>query len=394
MSAASIRDILADLVAFDTTSSRSNFALLDYVENLLALHGVRSQRVSKTDHKANLWATIGPERDGGIILSGHTDCVPVVGQAWSSDPFKLAERDGRLFGRGTSDMKGFLACVLSLVPLLARTPREKPVHLAFSYDEEIGCVGVRDLITQLSGDGIRPSLCLVGEPTEMRAVIGHKGGRAYRCRIAGLEAHSSLAPHGVNAVEFAAELISFLRRLGKELAEGPRDEDFDLPYSTISVGMIEGGSAINIVANHCTFVFEYRNLAAIDQQAVFARIKAFADEELLPQMQKVWPKARIDFEPIYEYPAHELARDHPAVTSIIALLGEADNGKVAFGTEAGLFQRDLGVPSVVCGPGQIGVAHKPDEFVTQTQLDLCREFLRKLCLSMQATSGIKSSCNA
>jgi acetylornithine deacetylase len=373
------REILADLVAFDTTSRRSNLPLIEYVERYLAAYGVASRRISTTPDKANLWATVGPDRDGGVVLSGHTDCVPVDDQDWASDPFVLTERDGRLYGRGTSDMKGFLASVLALVPQLVDGSVDGPVHLAFSYDEEIGCFGVRDLLETLRSESRHPEFCLVGEPTGMGVVVGHKGGRAKRCTVRGLEAHSSLAPLGVNAIEHAAAIIAFIRSLADEFATGPTDEAFDMPHSTISVGMIEGGSAINVVPNRCSFVFECRNLPTVDQDELFSRIERYCEEQVLPRMRRIWDGASITFEPIYEYPAHEIATDHRLTALMSRITGRNSYGKVAFGTEAGLFQRELRVPTIICGPGDIAVAHKPDEFVEQSQLDMCDRVLRALC---------------
>lgn len=377
--ASTTTEILARLVAFDTTSSRSNTELLDYVADYLGQHGVASRRVTRSrDGKANLFATIGPDAPGGVILSGHTDCVPVTGQNWTTDPFTLTERDGKLYGRGSSDMKGFLASVLSIVPELVATPRSCPVHLAFSYDEEVGCVGVVDLIEDLAERKLAPDLCLVGEPTSMGLAIGHKSGRAYRCTITGLEAHSSLTPQGVNAIDAAAKLIVRIGDISRDLAQGPHDEDFDVGHGTISVGMIEGGTGINIVPNHCSFVFEYRLLHGQDADAVFEQVKQTA-EGLLPAMRGVHADSDIRFERIYNYPAHRIERDHPVVSQVGKILGSQHLGKVAFGTEAGLFQNALGVPTVICGPGQISVAHKPDEFVTQDQLDKSDRFLMDLC---------------
>jgi acetylornithine deacetylase len=376
----SSQEILARLVSFDTTSRNSNFALLDYVEGYLARCGVASRRVSQTSEpKANLFATIGGDRPGGIILSGHTDCVPVDGQEWSSDPFVLTERDGRLFGRGAADMKGFLACVLGMVPEFVARPLQRPVHIAFSYDEEVGCTGVLDLIADLKDRGLAADMCLVGEPTGMELVIEHKSGRSYRCNVSGLEAHSSLAPLAVNAIEFAARLIAGIGDIARGFAGGARDDDYDLPHATISTGLIHGGTGINIVPNHCSFVFEYRLLPGQDADAVFARIKAMADV-LLGEMRKVHPMSSITFDNIYDYPSYAIAADAPAVRTMTALLGSNRLAKVAYGTEAGLLQEGLDVPTVICGPGDIAVAHKPDEFVTPDQLRRCEALLRRLCI--------------
>ena len=373
------RDILARLVSFDTTSRNSNLVLLDYVEDYLTRHGVISRRVSRSpEPKANLFATIGPDQPGGIILSGHTDCVPVDDQEWSSDPFVLTERDSRLFGRGSADMKGFLACVMAIVPELVARPLRRPVHIAFSYDEEVGCTGVLDLIADLKGRGLAADMCLVGEPTGMELVIGHKSGRSYRCRVSGLEAHSSLAPRAVNAIEYAARLIAGISDIARELKGGLSDDDYDLPHATISTGLIAGGTGINIVPNHCSFTFEYRLLPGQDADAIFARIRAMADG-LLDEMRAIHPASSITFEKVYDYPSHGIAADAPAVKKMTALLGSNRLAKVAYGTEAGLLQEGLNVPTVICGPGDIAVAHKPDEFVTLDQLRRCEALLRRLC---------------
>jgi acetylornithine deacetylase len=382
MEMTSTERILGDLVAFDTTSRRSNLDLIAYVQDYLDRHGAASRLVmDATKQKANLWATIGSEKDGGVVLSGHTDCVPVDDQDWNSDPFALTERDGRLYGRGACDMKGFLAAVLAAVPDLVGQSLPRPVHLAFSHDEEIGCVGVRSLLAELAQGRPKPAFCLVGEPTSMQVVVGHKGGRSYRCHFEGLAAHSSLAPQGVNAIEYAAELVLFLRDIGEALATGPQDSDYDVTHSTISVGLIHGGSAINIVPSSCDLTFEFRNLAEVDQEAIFRQIEEFALQQILPRMRERYPDAAIHFERIYEYPAHAIPADDPLVTRMKHLVGRNDHSKVAFGTEAGLFLRELGLPTVVCGPGAIAVAHKPDEYVERSQLAACDAFLRKLLMS-------------
>lgn len=381
------RDILADLVAFDTTTRNSNLDLIAYVEDYLSKFGLASRRVFNDDkRKASLWATIGPDGNGGLILNGHTDCVPVDGQQWTSPPFTLTEREGRLYGRGACDMKGFIACVLAAVPEMLAQPLVRPIHLAFSHDEEIGCVGVRGMLAEIAANGPRAEACIVGEPTSMQAVTGHKGGRAYRCHVEGLSMHSSLAPQGVNAIEYAAALIGFIGSEAGKIAEMASDADFDLPYSTISVGMIEGGTAINIVPDRCSFVFEFRNLIEIDQEEVFRDISGYAIGTLLPRMRAVCPDANIRFEPIYVYPAHAIDADHPFVGRIKALLGRNGHSKVAYGAEAGLFLSELGLPAVLCGPGSIVQAHKPDEYVELEQLDACDEFL-SLAIKRQTQGG-------
>lgn len=372
--------ILRDLVAFDTTSVNSNLPLMNYVAQYLEGHGVAAQLMAdETGRKANLWATLGPAGDGGLILSGHTDCVPVEGEIWTSDPFTLTEREGRLYGRGAADMKGFVASALAAVPDILTAGHARPVHLAFSYDEEIGCIGVRGMLREVAANGPRAAFCIVGEPTSMQVVTGHKGGRAYRCRFTGLPVHSSLAPRGANAIEPAAELVLYLRDLAAEMADGPQDPDFDLSHSTISVGMIEGGAAINIVPASCTVTFEFRNLAALDQESLFRRIEAHVLGSILERARRNFPDAQAGFEQIYEYPAHDIAADAELVTGMKHIVGRNDHSKVAFGTEAGLFLRELGLATVVCGPGSISVAHRPDEYVERSQLSACDLMIRKAC---------------
>ncbi|MDN5925898.1 MAG: acetylornithine deacetylase [Hyphomicrobiales bacterium] len=382
MSNSAIEEILASLVAIDTTSSKSNLRLIDFVRSYLAGLGVESELIFSADRqKANLWAAIGAAGPGGLILSGHTDCVPVDGQDWTTDPFTLSEREGRLYGRGTADMKGFLACVLAAVPDIIAGGSRRPVHIAFSYDEEIGHLGVRGLTAELRRRGAKPGFCVVGEPTMMGIVIGHKGGRSYRCRVTGSSGHSSLAPRAVNAIEYAAELITEIRRLSADLATGPIDTAFDVSHSTISTGLIEGGSAINMVPHTCSFVFEYRNLIAVSQDAIFARIERYAKDMLEPRMKAIVADSGISFEPLYDYPAHEIDPHHPEVLRVKRILGRVDDSKVAYGTEAGAFSRDLGVPTVICGPGSIAVAHKADEAIEREQLQASHEFIVQLAAS-------------
>jgi acetylornithine deacetylase len=392
MHARSSRDILADLIAFDTTTRNSNLDLIAYIERYLDGHGVASRRIPNDEgDKASLWVTVGPEGDGGLILNGHTDCVPVDGQQWTTSPFALAERDGRLYGRGTCDMKGFIACVLAALPRMLEAPLARPIHFAFSHDEEIGCQGVRGMLAEIAEKGPRAEACIVGEPTSLQVVTGHKGGRAYRCTLDGLSVHSSLAPTGVNTIEYAARLIVFIRSIADRLAKGPQDADFDLPYSTISVGVIEGGSAVNIVPDRCSFIFEFRNLIEVDQEAIYQEIRHHALEVLLPRMREIHPGADIRFEPFYAYPAHAIAAEHPFVTEVKALVGRNSHSKVAYGAEAGLFLSELGLPTVLCGPGSITEAHRPDEYVEQSQLDACDAFLHRVIERQRTGSGLEAS---
>ncbi len=373
-------EILEALVGFATVSRDPNRELLAYVEEWLKRHGVGSEILWNEDgRKGNLWATIGPADQPGVILSGHTDVVPVDGQSWSSNPFALRRSKDRVFGRGSADMKGFIAVVLSLVPAMARRPLKAPIHRALSYDEEVGCLGVRSLVSKLVEMRVKPALCIIGEPTCMQVVIAHKGGRSYRVRVTGSPAHSSLAPRAVNAIDHAAELILYLRDIAASWREqGPFDGEFDVPHSTLSTGLIQGGSAINIVPESCEFVFEFRHLASLDLEALMGRIESFVREELEPKMRKVSPGAGIAFTPIYEYPGLDMEPEHPAVTLVKQLVARNDHSKVAFGTEAGLFKGRAGIPAVICGPGSISQAHQPDEFVELAQLEACDGFLHRL----------------
>lgn len=370
--------ILRDLVAFDTTSAKSNLDLIAYVQAYLSSHDISSRLIlDETGTKANLWATIGPDRDGGLVLSGHTDCVPVVGEVWQSDPFTLTERDGKLYARGSADMKGFVAAALAAVPDLIAMRLDLPVHLALSYDEEIGCIGVRTLLQDLSDRGQNPAVCIVGEPTLMQVVTGHKGGRAYRCHFTGHAVHSSLAPQGQNAIESAAELVVYLKSITAELATGPSDPDFDLVHSTLSVGMIQGGTAINIVPADAVVTFEFRNLMEVDQQTIFDRIENEVLHHILPEARLRYPGASASLEQVYEYPAHAIDADAALVVAMKHIVGRNDHSKVAYGAEAGLFLRELGLPTVLCGPGSISVAHRPDEFIERSQLAAADSMVRR-----------------
>jgi acetylornithine deacetylase len=371
--------LLRDLVGFDTTSRNPNRPLIEYISDYLKQFGVEPELIwNEEGTKANLWATIGPADRPGIILSGHTDVVPVDGQDWSSDPFSLRQADGQLYGRGTADMKGFVAAVLAMVPEMLRQPLTRPFHLAFSYDEEIGCTGVVSLIERIRSRSVRPQICLVGEPTEMRPVVGHKGGRAYKVTVTGKEAHSSLAPHAVNAIEYAAELIAFLTGIAKDMADrGPHDDAYDVVHGTLQTGLIHGGTAINVVPRECEFAFEFRHLAETDPDGIIAKVNDFVENQLEPRMRAIHPDVGVAFEPIYSYPALATPRDAAAVQFVKTLVNRNDDGKVAFGTEGGLFS-GIGIPTVVCGPGSIVQAHKPDECIAVEQLRLCEAFLERL----------------
>lgn len=377
------RNLLEHLVAFDTTSRESNLALIDFCWRYLSGLGVTCELMHNAERsKANLYARLGPAGSGGMMLSGHSDVVPVDGQTWTVPPFALTERDGKLYGRGTADMKGFLACMLAAVPHFLAQPLRQPLHLAISYDEEVGCLGVRSLVKALAQRSDRPAICLIGEPTELRPVLGHKGKLAMRCEVQGAACHSAYAPQGVNAIEYAAKLIQRLNVIGERLAAPDRqDARFDPPFTTVQTGVIHGGRALNIVPDACSFDFEVRTLPQEDAQQVAEELVAYAQQTLEPQMRAVQPASAIRFSPLSAYPGLDTAA-HSAAAQLIARLSGSDSfGTVAFGTEGGLFAA-AGIPCVVCGPGSMEQGHKPDEFITLAQLDACDSLLRRLATWM------------
>jgi acetylornithine deacetylase len=382
--------VIRDLIAFPTVSRDSNRELLAYVEALLSRHGIASDIIWNADRtKGNLWATIGPADVPGVILSGHSDVVPVDGQAWTSNPFTLRDGgDGLLYGRGTCDMKGFIAIVLAAVPSLVARDLKVPIHIAISYDEELGCTGVTSLIDRLSVTPVKPALCIVGEPTSMQVIVGHKGGGMFSIRVTGTSAHSSLAPTAVNAIEYGAEMIAYIKSLSTEQAHhGAHDHAYDVAHSTLSVTTISGGAALNIIPNHCEIGFDIRSLPEVDARALVERIRAYARTEVLPRMRAVSPEADIVVEPIVEFVGLSTDADHPAVTFVKQLVGRNDHAKVAYGTEAGLFSVRAGIVSVVCGPGAIAQAHKPDEFIAVSEVDRCRVMIDRLADVLE-TAGL------
>lgn len=374
------REILDALIAFDTTSRESNLGLIGYVRDYLSGLGVESRLVhDETGQKANLYATLGPQDRGGIMLSGHTDVVPVDGQNWATDPFRLTEKDGKLYGRGTADMKGFIAIALAHLPAMLKRGLKTPVHLALSYDEEIGCVGVRRLIDLMKGMTVKPRMCIIGEPTSMQVIVAHKGKLDASVHVRGFECHSSLAPQGVNAIQYAAELIAHIAARARQAQQdGPFDTDFDIAHTTIHTGVIKGGTVINIVPKDCRFQFEIRNLPQVDPQKIYAEIQAFAATELVPRMQAVNKATGIEFAPGTIYPGLDTRPDEEVVTLAKALAGQNSHSKVAFGTEAGLFQQHARIPTVICGPGSITQAHKPDEFLSLDQFAAGHAFMGRL----------------
>lgn len=373
------RALLARLVGFATVSRDSNLELIGFIRDYLAELGVESELFHNPEGtKANLFATIGPLNAGGVVLSGHTDVVPVDGQAWTVEPFVLSERGGRLYGRGTADMKGFIASVLAAVPAFLAQPLHLPVHLAFSYDEEVGCLGVRSMLAALEQRPHKPRLCLIGEPTELKPVLGHKGKLAMRCQVQGAACHSAYAPYGVNAIEFAAKLIGKLGDIGEALAlPAHHDARFDPPFSTVQTGVIKGGRALNIVPAECEFDFEVRALPGFEAQAVADQLQTYAEAELLPRMRKVNAASDIRLQALSAYPGLATSADSEAARLVALLSGSEDFGTVAFGTEGGLFDQ-AGIPTVVCGPGSMDQGHKPDEFVSVEQLRGCNAMLLRL----------------
>lgn len=372
-------DVLKTLISFDTTSYRSNLELIDYVREYLKDLGVISTLdFNKEKTKANLYAVIGPQDRRGIALSGHTDVVPVEGQNWTVDPWRLNQKDGLIYGRGTTDMKGFISVVLASVPNMVSAELRKPIHLCLSYDEEIGCLGIRSLLEYLSVQDNRPEACFVGEPTDMEVVIGHKGKLATRCRVKGHACHSSLAPQGVNAVEFAAKVITFLSGMAKrKQQEGPFDDAYDIPHTTIHTGVIHGGTMVNVVPEECEFLFEFRSLPADKPEDMLVEVQNFARDKLEPSMKEINPETGFLWEEDSRFPGLDTAVGAEIVKLAQQFSGSQSVKKVAFGTEAGGFAR-TGIPAIVCGPGSIQQAHKPDEFVHPAQLVACEKFINNV----------------
>jgi acetylornithine deacetylase len=381
--------LIRTLIGFDTTSRESNLALIDWVSEYLAGYGIAVALTFSDDRrKANLFATL-PAKDGntttgGIVLSGHTDVVPVDGQPWDTDPFTATIKGDRLYGRGVADMKSFSAIGLSFVPEFLRRGLERPLHFALSYDEEVGCIGVRRLLRDVVARGVKPVGCIVGEPTGMRLVVAHKGKKSFRCRVRGHEAHSSLTPRGVNAVQVACEIVTFLTRMARRFRDGGRfDTSYDVPYTTVHTGVIRGGTALNIVPRDCSFDFEFRHLPFDDPDALMAEVRKFA-ATLLPEMHAVSADAHIEFDPLSASPGLDTHG-----TSEIAELGRAcsgshDLGKVSFGTEASLFHAS-DIAAIICGPGHIEQAHQPNEWISLEQLALCESFMNRLADRICAT---------
>lgn len=376
------------LCGYDTTSRDSNLALIDDVAAYLAAHNVPSQRIfDATGKKANLYATIGPTDRGGIVLSGHTDVVPVDGQDWHTDPFRVVEKDGKLFGRGTADMKSFAAICLTLLPEMLAQPLQVPLHFAFSYDEEVGCFGVHGIVDFIRSGGPRPRLAIVGEPTEMRVVNAHKSVCAISVEVVGLEAHSSAPHQGVNAIQVAAELIAEINRLQRRYREPAYCEArFDPPYTTLTVGTINGGTATNILARECRFMWDVRSVRPEHDADILEAVQAYA-AGLQAEMRTIYPDARITINRLAHVAPFLPPPANLAERLAMRLAGRNDTRTVAYGTEAGIFE-DAGIPTVVCGPGNIREAHKPNEYIELAQVAAGEAFMRRLIAFCREPSAL------
>jgi acetylornithine deacetylase len=371
-------DILKTLIGFNTISRESNLELIEWVRDYLERHGAVTRLTYDAERrKANLFATVAGAADPakfGTVFSGHTDVVPVKGQNWDTDPFVAHIADGKLFGRGACDMKGFIAVCLARLPFIEQARLHTPLHFSFSYDEEVGCLGVRGLLDDLTRNGIKPTGVIIGEPTSMQAVIAHKGKRSYRCSVHGHAAHSSCPHLGINSIDYAAMLQLKIREIALRVRDAEaKDFDFDVPYSSIVTTLSSGGNAPNIIPDKAEFVFEHRFLPGIDPREVFEEVKAYAEREVLPQMAIEGAQGRIEFETLTAYPGMNTPADDPIVQAALRILGGERARKVGFGTEGGLFG-EAGMPAVVCGPGDIVQAHKPNEFVPLEQLARCEAF--------------------
>jgi acetylornithine deacetylase len=379
---AAARSLIDELIAFKTVSRDSNLGLIEWVRDYLHRLGAKTRLThDASGKKANLFATLGDSDKPGLILSGHTDVVPVDGQSWDTDPFVPVERDGRLYARGSADMKGFIGVALAQAPKFLAALEAKrldaPLHYALSYDEEVGCLGVRGLIRDLTEHGIRPAGCIVGEPTSMQPIIAHKGMNRFRCAVHGREAHSSYVTYGVNAIEYAARLVVYIRQIADRLAQfEQRDYGFTVPYTTMSTGLIRGGIASNVIPKDCEFQFDMRTLPQASADAIYQEINAYA-QLLTKEMQSVDPEARIDLEWASQTVGLAAAETDAIVQWAMRLSGNDTVGKVSYGTEAGLFQQ-MGVPSVICGPGDIAQAHRPNEYVALEQLAQCEQFMHRI----------------
>lgn len=377
--------LLRDLIAFPTVSELSNLDMIAYLAHQLEAAGARVDIFhDDMGHKANLFASIGPEADGGIVLSGHSDVVPVAEQDWASDPFELIEEQGRLYGRGACDMKGFIATAVAMAPLFAEARLERPIHFAFTYDEEVGCFGGQALVESLRARRIRPAVAIIGEPTSMQVIEGHKGCYEYTTHFCGLAGHGSAPERGVNAVEYAVRYVNRLLELQEALrARAPGSSRFDPPWTTINTGSLRGGVAHNVIASNATIEWEMRPVQGCDADFVKEDLRRYCEEMLLPRMRRNCPDASIVTEVIGEVDGLEPASENEARDIVMELTGANGAGLVPFGTEAGIFQQ-YGMSAVVCGPGSIEQAHKPDEYVALDQLQHCIDMLWRLSRKLAA----------
>ena len=372
-------DLLKTLVAFDTTSRNSNLELIEFIVDYLSGLNIDCQLVRNRDgDKANLYATIGPTDRPGVMLSGHTDVVPIDGQSWSVPAFELTTAQARAYGRGTADMKGFIASALHTCQLASSHTLKTPLHLALSFDEEIGCIGVHSLLELLAGASIQPMMCIVGEPTNLKVATGHKGKIALTAKCVGSAGHSALAPKALNAIHLATDFIAAIRDLQVHVRDTHHhDSDYGVPYTTLHVGKINGGVAVNIVPDSCIIEFEIRNVAEDSLAPIIGRLNDAATH-IVNLVKDDHPAAHIEITEAFSYPGLMTPKDAAVVDFVKSLTGENDTMKVAFGTEAGLFTEKLDIPSVVCGPGSMDQGHKPDEFIELSELDKCDRMLSKL----------------
>jgi acetylornithine deacetylase len=385
------RDLLAttvqtlrNLVAFDTTSSGSNRELIDWVANHLEGLGiVPFVQHGDEEGKANLFATIGPPDRPGVMLSGHSDVVPVAGEVWQSDPFTLTDRNGKLYGRGSADMKAYIACCLAMVPAFLEAGLRTPVHIALSYNEESNMRGMSVLARHLQSAPVKPEVAIIGEPTLMQVVVANKGAAVYRVTVRGKPVHSSFRHLGVSAVEIAAEIIVFVNALQKELVAAERNDGFEFPHTGLHVGRIHGGTAQNITAKECEFLLEIRTLPGVDTAGILARVREHCENTLLPPIKAISGECGIEFESLLDTPGLDERGNRHLAQAVMPLCGCLTPRRVSFGTEGGILQ-GAGIPTVVCGPGDIFVAHQPDEYVEVTQLAACNRFLASLTRKLAA----------
>ncbi|MDC3091021.1 acetylornithine deacetylase [Rickettsiales bacterium] len=373
-----IEKLIAKLISYKTISESENISLLNFITEYLDSYNVSSKIINKTNNRANLYARLGPNVSGGIMFSGHTDVVPVEGQKWNSDPFKLKKSGDRLYGRGTSDMKSFIAIVLSLVPEIVKLNLKRPIDFMFSFDEEIGCVGIQKAIPFIEKIKYKPASCIVGEPTEMKVINQHKGKKNFLVIFNGIESHSSLVDKGVNTINYAAKFICFLKSIEEELKKSENlDKSFSPPYTSINVGIIDGGIALNIIPKECKVEFEIRDLPNTDSKEIITKIKKFLFSNLEKEMKKENKACSISFHVTNNFPPLKTNQTDSLINLCLRSLNSNNIGSVSFGTEAGVFDK-IGIETIVCGPGSINQAHKPDEYITKNQIQKCEVFLKKI----------------